>query len=190
MTAVPERLRPLLAPESPLQDLARRFAAAGSSRHLVGGSVRDALLGPIDPRADFDLTTEARPDAILELVRPWADHVWLQGQAYGTIGAARGVDPNDTRVEITTFRAEVYRPDSRKPTVTFSDTLETDLSRRDFTVNAMALSLPEPNLVDPYGGVDDLLVHRRLRTPLDPEISFLDDPLRMMRAARFIAGLD
>ncbi|HET9772634.1 MAG TPA: CCA tRNA nucleotidyltransferase [Acidimicrobiia bacterium] len=185
MTAVPDRLRPLLAPDSPLQDLARRFAAEGYSLYLVGGSVRDALLGIVNPDGDLDLTTEARPDAVLGLVRGWADHVWLQGQAYGTIGGAKG----PTRVEITTFRAEVYRPDSRKPTVTFSDSLETDLSRRDFTVNAMALSLPDPKLVDPYGGVDDLLVHRRLRTPLDPETSFLDDPLRMMRAARFMAGL-
>jgi poly(A) polymerase len=186
MSAVPERLRPLLAPESPLQDLARRFQAAGHSLYLVGGSVRDALLGVTNPDADYDLTTDARPDAVLELVRPWADHVWLQGQAFGTIGAAHG----DMRVEITTFRAEVYRPDSRKPSVTFADSLETDLSRRDFTVNAMAISLSEPALADPYGGLDDLLVHKRLRTPLDPEVSFLDDPLRMMRAARFIAGLN
>ena len=186
---VPERLRPLLAPESPLQDLARRFQAARYSLHLVGGSVRDALLGLTNPDADYDLTTEARPGTILEIVRPWADHVWLQGQAFGTIGAARGKAPDDTRVEITTFRAEVYRPESRKPSVTFSDSLETDLSRRDFTVNAMALSLPEPNLFDPYGGLHDLLVHKRLRTPLDPEVSFLDDPLRMLRAARFMAGL-
>ena len=185
MTAVPERLRPLLAPESPLQDLARRFAAAGHLLYLVGGSVRDALLGNLKDEADLDLTTNARPDAILELVRPWAEHVWLQGQAYGTIGAAQG----PMKVEITTFRAEVYRPDSRKPEVSFSDSLDTDLSRRDFTVNAMALALPEPQLIDPYGGVDDLLLHKRLRTPLAPETSFLDDPLRMMRAARFIAGL-
>jgi poly(A) polymerase len=185
MTAVPERLRPLLAPESPLQDLARRFRDSGYSLHLVGGSVRDALLGITNPDPDYDLTTEARPDAVLDLVRGWADHVWLQGQAYGTIGGAKG----DMRVEVTTFRAEVYRADSRKPAVIFADSLETDLSRRDFTVNAMAISLPEPNLADPYGGLDDLLVHRRLRTPLDPEISFLDDPLRMMRAARFLAGL-
>ena len=185
MTAVPERLRPLLAPESPLQDLARRFVAAGHSLYLVGGSVRDALLGVTKPGADYDLTTDARPDAILELVRGWADPVWLQGQAFGTIGAAKG----EMRMEITTFRAEVYRPDSRKPSVTFSDSLPTDLSRRDFTVNAMAISLPEPKLTDPYGGLDDLLVHKRLRTPLDPEVSFLDDPLRMLRAARFMAGL-
>ncbi|HYH52440.1 MAG TPA: HDIG domain-containing protein, partial [Acidimicrobiia bacterium] len=185
MTAVPERLRPLLAPDSPLQELARRFTAAGHTLHLVGGSVRDALLGVTKPDADYDLTTDARPDEILGLVRPWADHVWLQGQAFGTIGAGHG----EMKVEITTFRADVYRPDSRKPEVTFSDSLETDLSRRDFTVNAMAISLPAPKLVDPYGGLDDLLIHKRLRTPLDPDVSFLDDPLRMMRAARFIAGL-
>jgi poly(A) polymerase len=185
MTAIPERLRPLLAPESPLQDLARRFADAGYEIHLVGGSVRDALLGVSNPDADYDLTTNARPDTVLELVRGWADHVWLQGEAFGTIGAAKG----DMRVEITTYRAEVYRPESRKPEVSFSDSLETDLSRRDFTVNAMAISLPEPKLADPYGGLDDLLIHKRLRTPLDPETSFLDDPLRMMRAARFMAGL-
>ena len=183
MTAVPERLRPLLAPESPLQDMARRFQDAGHTLHLVGGSVRDALIGVTSP--DYDLTTDARPDRTLELVRPWADHVWLQGQAFGTIGASQ----SDMRLEITTFRAEVYRPDSRKPSVTFSDSLETDLSRRDFTVNAMAISLPEPKLVDPYGGLDDLMIHKRLRTPLDPEVSFLDDPLRMMRAARFMSGL-
>src|SRR5205085_4535171 len=94
-----------------------------------------------------------------------------------------------TKLAVTTFRAEVYRADSRKPSETFADSLDTDLSRRDFTVNAMAISLPEPHLADPYGGLDDLLVHKRLRTPLDPEVSFLDDPLRMMRAARFVAGL-
>jgi len=185
MSAVPERLRPLLAPESPLQELARRFEGGGHRLYLVGGSVRDALVGVTSP--DYDLTTDARPERILELVRPWADHVWLQGQAFGTIGAAAALD--GMRVEITTFRAEVYRTDSRKPAVTFSDSLETDLSRRDFTVNAMAIGLPEPTLIDPYGGIDDLLVHKRLRTPLDAEVSFLDDPLRMMRAARFIAGL-
>ena len=183
MSAVPERLRPLLAPDSPLQDLARRFYDGGHQLFLVGGSVRDALIGVTSP--DYDLTTDARPDRILELVQPWADHVWLQGQAFGTIGASRGGMP----LEITTFRAEVYRPDSRKPSVTFSDSLETDLSRRDFTVNSMAIALPEPKLVDPYGGLDDLLIHKRLGTPLDPEISFIDDPLRMMRAARFISGL-
>ena len=183
MTVIPDRLRPLLAPDAPLQELARRFVAAGHEIYLVGGSVRDALLG--ERPNDLDLTTSARPDEIQALVDGWAEHVWLQGKAYGTIGCSRG----DLRLEITTFRAEVYRPESRKPAVTFADDVRTDLSRRDFTVNAMAISLPEPALVDPFDGLADLLVHRRLRTPLDPETSFLDDPLRMLRAARFIATL-
>ena len=179
---IPERLRPMLADDSPLQELARRFVAAGKSVYLVGGSVRDALLGRTSP--DYDLTTDAHPEEIERLIAGWAEHVWLQGKAFGTIGCSRG----DLRLEITTFRAEAYHPDSRKPNVTFADELEADLARRDFTVNAMALTLPEPVLVDPFGGIADL-VARRLRTPLDPEISFLDDPLRMLRAARFIATL-
>jgi poly(A) polymerase len=185
MTLVPERLRPLLAAGSPLQDLAGRFTAAGRRLYLVGGSVRDALLGQAG--SDLDLTTDARPDEIERLVDGWAEHVWLQGQAFGTIGCSRG----ELQLEITTFRAEVYRPDSRKPNVVFADDLDTDLSRRDFTVNAMALLLggDDPSLIDPFNGLEDLLVHRRLRTPLDPETSFVDDPLRMMRAARFIAAL-
>ncbi|MGH9001617.1 MAG: CCA tRNA nucleotidyltransferase [Acidimicrobiia bacterium] len=187
MTTVPERLRPLLAAGSPLQDLAGRFRAAGRSLYLVGGSVRDALLGRVrTDKDDLDLTTDARPDEIEALVGGWADHVWLQGKAFGTVGCSRG----DLNLEITTFRAEVYRPESRKPNVVFADDLDTDLSRRDFTVNAMALALgdDDPTLVDPFAGLEDLVVHRRLRTPLDPETSFLDDPLRMLRAARFIAA--
>jgi poly(A) polymerase len=183
MTAIPERLRPLLAADAPLQALAGRFVAAGHRIYLVGGSVRDALLG--EAPKDLDVTTDARPDDIERLVGGWAEHVWLQGKVFGTVGCSRG----DLRLEITTFRAEVYRPESRKPSVTFADDLETDLSRRDFTVNAMAISLPEPVLSDPFGGLDDLLVRRRLRTPLDPETSFGDDPLRMLRAARFITSL-
>ncbi|MDQ3944217.1 MAG: CCA tRNA nucleotidyltransferase [Actinomycetota bacterium] len=184
MTLVPERLRSLLAAGSPLQELAGRFIAAGRRLYLVGGSVRDALLGRTSP--DLDLTTDARPEEIERLVDGWAEHVWLQGKAFGTIGCSQG----DLKLEITTFRAEVYRPDSRKPNVVFADDLETDLSRRDFTVNAMALLLggEDPTLIDPFDGLEDLLVHRRLRTPLDPEISFVDDPLRMLRAARFIAA--
>ena len=184
MTLVPERLRPLLAAGSPLQELAGRFSASGRCLYLVGGSVRDALLGHTG--SDLDLTTDARPDEIERLVDGWAEHVWLQGQAFGTIGCSRG----ELQLEITTFRAEVYRPDSRKPNVVFADDLDTDLSRRDFTVNAMALMLgrDDPALIDPFNGLEDLLVHRRLRTPLDPEISFVDDPLRTMRAARFIAA--
>ena len=183
MTSVPARLQPLLAPDSPVQQLARRLVDAGHECLLVGGSVRDALL---DRRHDdVDLATSARPDEVEALVRGWADHVWLQGQRFGTVGCSR----EGVGMEITTFRADVYRPDSRKPEVAFADDVEADLARRDFTVNAMAIRLPEPELVDPYGGVADLAA-RRLRTPLAPEVSFLDDPLRMLRAARFIAGLD
>ncbi len=178
---VPERLETLLAPDAPLQRVARRLVEAGHECYLVGGSVRDALLDR--PHTDLDIATDARPDVVEGLVRGWADHVWAQGKRFGTIGC----EIEGTRFEITTFRAEVYRPDSRKPDVTFGDEIDTDLSRRDFTVNAMALRLPEPVLVDPFGGTADLAAHR-LRTPLDPEVSFVDDPLRMLRAARFIAG--
>jgi poly(A) polymerase len=134
---------------------------------------------------DVDVATDARPDDVERLVRDWADHVWLQGKRFGTVGCQKG----ETRIEITTFRAEVYRPESRKPDVAFSDDVETDLSRRDFTINAMALRLPDPELVDPFDGAEDLAA-QRLRTPLEPEVAFLDDPLRMMRAARFIAAFE
>lgn len=173
----------MLASESPLQELAGRFVSAGHRLFLVGGSVRDALLG--EAGSDLDLTTDARPEAIERLVGGWAERIWLQGKVFGTVACSRG----ELRLEITTFRAEVYRPESRKPSVTFADNLETDLSRRDFTVNAMAISLPEPVLSDPFDGLSDLLVTKRLRTPLDPETSFLDDPLRMLRAARFTTSL-
>jgi poly(A) polymerase len=188
MTAFPPRLQPLLDPSSPAQQLARLLTDAGYECYLVGGSVRDAFLDrvPLDgEKADLDLTTDARPDAVEAIVRDWADAMWLQGQRFGTIGCRKG----DDVIEITTFRAEVYRPDSRKPDVKFSDDIETDLSRRDFTVNAMALRLPDPVLVDPFGGAVDLAA-RRLRTPLSPEISFVDDPLRMLRAARFVAQFE
>ena len=192
---VPERFRTLVDATS---DLAERFAQGGRRLYLVGGSVRDALVGgaagapaseapaeldgPVQPEPDYDLTTDARPEEIERIVGGWADDVWTQGKRFGTIGARR-----EGRVyEITTHRAEVYREDSRKPDVTFGDDIEVDLSRRDFTVNALALRLPEMALVDPFGGLDDL-VARRLRTPLDPEVSFSDDPLRMLRAARFAA---
>jgi poly(A) polymerase len=183
MTTVPARLQPLLAPESPVQELARRLVDAGHECLLVGGSVRDALLDR--NHDDVDIATSAHPEAVEELVNGWAEHVWLQGKRFGTVGCVRA----GVRMEITTFRAEVYRPESRKPEVAYADNVETDLARRDFTVNAMAIRLPEPELVDPYGGVADLAA-RRLRTPLEPEVSFLDDPLRMLRAARFIAGLE
>jgi poly(A) polymerase len=184
VTPIPPRLRPLLDAESPVQQLAGRLAAAGHQCYLVGGSVRDAFLdlSPEEKR-DVDLATDARPDAVERIVRDWADQVWLQGQRFGTVGCEK----DGMRIEITTFRAEVYRPESRKPEVAFADDIETDLSRRDFTVNAMALRLPEPELIDPFGGAADLAA-KRLRTPLAPEVSFLDDPLRMLRAARFHAA--
>ncbi len=187
VTAVPARLERFFVSDSPSQQLSARLAAVGSRAYLVGGSVRDALLDrDID---DIDIATAARPDVVEAAVRPWADAVWLQGQRFGTVGCEK----DGERFEITTFRADVYRPDSRKPEVTFSDDIETDLSRRDFTVNAMAMTLDDPHgagpeLIDPFDGRIDL-VARRLRTPLAPEISFEDDPLRMLRAARFVATL-
>jgi poly(A) polymerase len=181
--AVPPRLARYYEPGSPTGELAERFVAGGYQCYLVGGPVRDAFLDRVDADADVDLTTDARPDAIEAIVREWADHVWLQGRRFGTVGASK----DGQTFEITTFRGEVYRPDSRKPEVSFSDDLETDLSRRDFTVNAMALALPEPRLVDPFGGAADLAA-RVLRTPQAPEVSFGDDPLRMLRAARFVAA--
>jgi len=194
----PERLRPLVEATADLSD---RFEAAGHSLYLVGGSVRDAIVSDPDPDPDpdpdtdtdtdtdtdrdLDFTTDARPDAIEAVVSGWADAVWTQGKRFGTIGCRRG----HQKYEITTHRAEAYRPDSRKPEVAFGDRVEDDLARRDFTINAMALKLPDLELIDPFGGLVDL-AERRLRTPLDPAVSFADDPLRMLRAARFIARLE
>jgi len=164
--------------------LADRFAASGRRLYLVGGVVRDLLLGTeLTEGRDIDLTTDAPPAETKALVAGWADAVWTQGERFGTIGCRA----DGWTFEITTHRAEAYDPDSRKPSVSFSDAIEVDLSRRDFTVNAMALSLPDPELLDPFGGAADLAA-ARLRTPLSPEESFSDDPLRMLRAARFIAG--
>ena len=178
--SVPPRLAPLLAPDAPVQRVARALVDAGHDCYLVGGSVRDALID--DVPVEFDFATDARPERIEALLGPMADHVWLQGKRFGTVGAQVDGVP----CEVTTYRAEVYRPDSRKPEVSFGDSIEQDLSRRDFTVNAMALRLPDAVLVDPYDGAADL-ASGRLRTPLAPEISFTDDPLRMLRAARFVA---
>jgi poly(A) polymerase len=184
---VPERLAAVLAELAPV---AERFEAADHRLYLVGGIVRDLLLGrPVGEGDDFDLTTDARPDEIEAIVGPIASSVWLQGKRFGTVGAM--VDGRE--LEITTHRAEAYRPDSRKPEVRFADAVEADLSRRDFTVNAMALRLSADTtaegvqLIDPFDGAADLAAGR-LRTPLDPETSFTDDPLRMLRAARFLAG--
>jgi len=178
---VPARLRRYYDPDAPTRRLAARLAEAGHECYLVGGTVRDALLDRSD--ADVDLTTDARPEVIEAAVRGWADAVWLQGQRFGTVGAEK----DGLRMEVTTFRGDLYRPESRKPEVTYADRIEDDLVRRDFTINAMALALPEPRLVDPYGGAADL-ADRRLRTPQAPEVSFGDDPLRMLRAARFVAA--
>ncbi|HTT87801.1 MAG TPA: CCA tRNA nucleotidyltransferase [Acidimicrobiales bacterium] len=167
-------------------DLAALFEDAGHRLYAVGGSVRDVFSGDgLSSGSDIDLTTDAAPDETEKIVGGWADAVWLHGKRWGTIGVRK----SGRTVEITTHRAEAYRPDSRKPAVAFGDAIEVDLSRRDFTVNAMALRLgAHLELVDPYDGLGDLAAGR-LRTPLDPEVSFSDDPLRMLRAARFIAGL-
>jgi poly(A) polymerase len=172
----------------PVGPVAERFADAGHRLYLVGGIVRDLLADrPVDERNDLDLTTDARPEQIKALVAPIAEAVWTQGERFGTIGCT--IDSLD--YEITTHRAEVYRPDSRKPEVEFATEIDADLSRRDFTVNAMALEVTaaEPTLIDPFDGVADL-VAKVLRTPIDPDVSFSDDPLRMMRAARFMSSFD
>jgi len=170
------------ATSAPVARLADAFAAAGHELALVGGPIRDAFLDRDSP--DLDFTTDARPDRILELVRALATAHWDVGRAFGTIAArVAGVT-----VEITTYRSESYPDESRKPEVAFGDDLEADLARRDFTVNAMALRLPERVLVDPSGGINDLLT-RALRTPGSPDSSFGDDPLRMLRAARFASQL-
>ncbi|MEU6483337.1 CCA tRNA nucleotidyltransferase [Streptomyces sp. NPDC046887] len=164
-------------------DLARRFQDAGFSLALVGGSVRDALLGRLGN--DLDFTTDARPEDVLKIVRPWADSVWDVGIAFGTVGSQKA----GYQIEITTYRSEAYDRTSRKPAVSYGDSIEDDLVRRDFTVNAMAVALPQKEFIDPHGGLDDL-AQRVLRTPGTPQESFSDDPLRMMRAARFAAQLD
>ncbi len=178
---VPPRLRAYYEAGSPTGQLADRLAAAGHECYLVGGTVRDAFLGATSP--DVDLATDARPDEIRRLLDGWADHVWLQGERFGTVGAQK----DGVHFELTTYRGDVYRPESRKPTVTFAARIEDDLARRDFTINAMALQLPVPVLIDPHGGAADLAA-RRLRTPVEPEVSFEADPLRMLRAARFVAA--
>ncbi len=182
---IPDRFAVVLSEVAPL---AERFAARGHRLYLVGGSVRELLLGRAGGHHDLDFTTGARPPEIKACLDGFADAVWTQGERFGTIGAKRG----ERIYEITTFRAESYADDSRKPHVTYAEEIELDLSRRDFTVNAMALEVTQgatPALVDPFGGAGDLM-GKVLRTPLAPEISFSDDPLRMLRAARFIAGYD
>lgn len=169
--------------------LAIEFTKAEKRIYLVGGIVRDTLLGRVRAELDIDLTTDALPDeieAIVKKCRPTA--LWTQGKRFGTIGATITGSTGPRAVEITTHRAEQYHDDSRKPEVRFSTDITLDLSRRDFTVNAMAFDLQTLELLDPFDGQQDL-TNRVLRTPLSPEISFRDDPLRMLRASRFLAGL-
>jgi len=179
---IPERLKFLVDADGVPAQLSGLFEEAGYELYVVGGSVRDAFLDR--PTEDLDFTTNARPDDISRIVGDWADSVYKVGEAFGTIAAIK----DDTSIEITTFRDEVYRDDSRKPKVTYSDEVETDLQRRDFTVNAVAVRLPSVEVVDPYGGLRDLGL-QVLRTPMDPEVSFSDDPLRMLRLFRFQATL-
>lgn len=171
-----------LATSPGVSRLATAFETAGFEIALVGGPVRDAFIGR--PVSDLDFTTNALPDQILAIVTPISDAQWDIGRAFGTIGARIGGET----FEITTYRSDAYDGETRKPAVEFGDSLEADLTRRDFTVNAMALRLPAQVLVDPSGGMEDLLA-RRLTTPSSPEISFGDDPLRMLRAARFSSQL-
>ncbi|HEV2797325.1 MAG TPA: CCA tRNA nucleotidyltransferase, partial [Nocardioides sp.] len=167
---------------SVIDELGALFAGAGEELALVGGPVRDAMLGRL--QSDLDFTTSAHPDVTERLVSGWADAVWDMGRAFGTIGCRKG----PWQVEITTYRSESYDPSSRKPDVDFGDSLEGDLGRRDFSVNSMAVRVPDREFVDPFGGIVDL-AELVLRTPGTPEDSFSDDPLRMMRAARFAAQL-
>ncbi len=176
------------------RELGERFVAAGHELHLVGGTVRDTLLASGDTarleQVDLDFATSALPEETQEVVRPWATAVWLTGAAFGTVSCQREVDGRPLRrIEITTYRSDQYRPGSRHPEVTYGDRIEGDLARRDLTVNAMAVRVPDFRFVDPHGGLRDLHTGV-LRTPVDPRRSFADDPLRMVRLARFAAALD
>lgn len=176
--AVQELLR--IAPVA--DDLGVRFETAGHKIALVGGSVRDALLGRLGD--DLDFTTSARPEDTKKLLQGWADAIWDVGQAFGTIGAQK----DGFQIEVTTYRSDAYERSSRKPEVSYGQTIEDDLVRRDFTINAMAVTLPQRAFVDPHHGMADLN-KQLIRTPGTPESSFSDDPLRMLRAARFAAQL-
>jgi poly(A) polymerase len=167
------------------KELGDRFQAAGHELYLVGGVVRDMVMGRLLPDADnTDFATDAPPPETSRILRGWAAAQYLVGVRFGTVGARR----RGHLLEITTFREERYPEDERKPAVTYAKDIETDLSRRDFTINAMAVRLPDGEFVDPFEGVKDLAA-KRLDTPLDPEVAFTDDPLRMLRAARFVSQL-
>ncbi len=184
MTPPPDASGPLLDVDPLAVRLGERFRDAGCRLYLVGGSVRDVILGR-EPSDNLDFATDAKPEETIRIIQGWVEHRYLVGIRFGTVGGKK-----DGRIlEITTFRKEVYPEDERKPLVTFATELEEDLARRDFTVNAMAVRLPEREFVDPFGGVRALAA-RSLDTPLDPEVSFGDDPLRMLRAARFVAALE
>lgn len=180
----PDRAGSTLDPVRPLlEEIGARFASAGHEIALVGGPVRDAIMGRRS--ADLDFTTSAHPEQILAVLEGWAQTTWDVGIRFGTVGARIA----GHEVEITTYRAEAYSPDSRKPEVSFGTSLADDLSRRDFTINAMALHLPSFEFVDLFGGVQDVAA-QLIRTPGTPQDSFTDDPLRMMRAARFASQLN
>jgi poly(A) polymerase len=164
------------------KELGLRFADAGHELYLVGGSVRDMMLARAG--RDLDFATSAHPEQTTRLLQGWAERRYLVGVRFGTVGALR----DGQLLEITTFRQEAYFQEHRKPAVTFGDDITTDLSRRDFTINAMAVGLPDGELIDPYGGMRHLAL-KVLDTPLEPEVSFTDDPLRMVRAARFVSQL-
>jgi len=175
-----------LIEKAPLaSSLAQAFSAKGYTLALVGGPVRDAILGRLGN--DLDFTTNAKPDESKKILHGWAEHVWDTGIAFGTVAGKLG----DTTVEVTTYRSDIYEKDSRKPEVSFGDTIEGDLSRRDFRVNSMALELtgPAPQFIDPFDGLNDL-TKKILQTPGKAEDSFSDDPLRMLRAARFASQLN
>ena len=178
---IPKRFEQILT-KPIVAELAKLFEEKDFEIYLVGGSVRDVFLGQV--HEDLDFTTGASPEEIEEIVKDWADEVWTIGKTYGTIGLSKW----GSKAEITTFRSEIYERDSRHPKVTFSKTIEEDLKRRDFTVNAMALRLPKGELIDPHNGLGDLGT-KILKTPQNPEKSFTDDPLRMLRALRFISAL-
>jgi poly(A) polymerase len=166
------------------KELGDRFQAAGHELYLVGGAVRDLMMGRLATDSDSDFATDASPAETSRLLRGWAEAQYLVGARFGTVGARR----HGRVLQITTFREERYPEDERKPAVTFAKDIKTDLSRRDFTINAMAVRLPDGEFVDPFEGVKDLAA-KQLDTPLDPEISFSDDPLRMLRAGRFVSQL-
>ncbi|QDY66916.1 CCA tRNA nucleotidyltransferase [Glutamicibacter halophytocola] len=176
----PDALRQILP--SVIFDLADRFVTAGHELSLVGGPVRDLYLGRVSP--DLDFTTSARPEETIKVISGWADNIWDVGREFGTIALKKG----EHTLEVTTYRADAYDKESRKPIVAFGDNLYDDLFRRDFTMNSMALRLPDLELVDPFDGVSSLK-DQSIRTPGAPDISFSDDPLRMMRAARFASQL-